>query len=362
MAAPTQAEKPVRKRRWSWWQLILVLAVVAAGAYAFVARPWEPKPAAVAVEVLAPGPFSQVLAVNGRVIARETVTVRAPVSARIVEVMVNEGDLVQAGDVLVQLETSQPKALVDQAQAALDAGIVRQAQAKATADRANALGENATRSAREDAELALSAASNEVARLQAALAEAQSQFEQYTILAPLTGTVLNRNADRGQLVDPQTELFVIADLADLQVETDIDELYSARISAGLKALLRPVGDSVAQHGSVVFASPTVDPATGGRPVKLAFDEPVELPVGLTINANIIVSETEGALTIPRGAIITEGTDSHVLVVENGAAAQRAIEFSDWPAGRVIVTAGLAEGDQVILDPAAVEPGQSVVAE
>ncbi|WP_127752989.1 MULTISPECIES: efflux RND transporter periplasmic adaptor subunit [unclassified Devosia] len=362
MAAPTPADKPDRKRRWSWWQVLLVVAVLAVGLYAALARPWEPKPAPVAVENLAMGPFSQVLAVNGRVVARETVTVRSAVSALAVEVLASEGDLVAAGDVLVQLETSQPQTLVGQAQAALDAGMVSQAQAKANADRAIALGENATRSAREDAELALSAATNEVARLQAALEQAQSQLKQYTIVAPLTGTVLDRNVDRGQLVDPQTELFIIADIADLQVETDIDELYSSRIRSGLKALLKPVGDTVPQHGSVVFASPTVDPATGGRPIKLAFDQPVELPVGLTINANIIVSETDAALTVPRGAIVTEGTDSHVLVLEDGVAMVRPIEFSDWPAQRVIVTAGLDEGDQVILDPTAVQPGQSVVAE
>ena len=87
------------------------------------------------------------------------------------------------------------------------------------AARSQALGDNATRASREDAELALAAAVNETARQQAALDQAQRQIDQYTIRAPMAGVVLSRGVDQGQLVDPQTELFVIADTSDLVVET-----------------------------------------------------------------------------------------------------------------------------------------------
>ena len=350
-----------RKRRLSWWKILLVLVLAAAAAYAFIERPWEPKPLEVQVERVVEGPFQQVLAVNGRIVAREAVTVRAAVSAQALDVLVAEGDAVEAGDILTELDKSQPNALVAQARAALDAGIVSRTQAQATSDRAVALGENAPRSTREDAELALAAASNEVARLEAALEQTQSQLAQYTIVAPLDGVVLDRKVDRGMLVDPQTILFEIANTGELLVETDVDELYSSRIRTGLVALLKPVGDTVPKSGSVVFASPTVDAATGGRTVKVAFDEPVDLPVGLTVNANIVVAETAAALTVPRGAIVTEGTLSHVLVVEGGIAVRREVRFSDWPADRVIVTEGLSEGDMVILDPGSVEVGADVVA-
>ncbi|HLV06234.1 MAG TPA: hypothetical protein VKY80_01015, partial [Croceibacterium sp.] len=106
------------------------------------------------------------------------------------------------------------------------------------------------------------------------------------------------------------------------------------------------------------AAPTVDPSTGGRAIKIAFDRPLDLPVGLTVNANIIVSQSDSALSLPRSAIVSEGTQNHVLVLENGMVVQRPIEFSDWPAERVVVTDGLAVGDTVILDPTAVNVGQA----
>lgn len=365
MASSGKAEparqKPRHKRRWGKF-LVLALALLAVGAYAYLERPWEEKPAEVAVETVEAGPMSQLLAVNGRVVPREEVKVRSAVSAPAIQVNVAEGDEVEAGEVLIQLDVARPQALLDQARAALEAGIVRQQQAQATVDRATALGENASRSTREDAELALTAAATEVSRLRAAVKEAETALAQYSITAPLSGVVLSRSVERGQLVDLQSELFTIADIETLLVDTEVDELYSARIEEGLKVLLLPVGDSVPRHGTVIFAAPRVDTSTGGRTVKIAFDDPVNLPVGLTINANIIVAETDEALSIPRGAIVTEATESHVFVLEGDVVVARAISFSDWPAERVIVTEGLSVGDRVVLDPASVEAGQKVKVE
>lgn len=352
-----------RGRRSHWvWLAVGGLVLISGSAFAYLEQPWKPKSAAVAVEVVSEGPVTQALAVNGRVAARQAVNVRSAVSGQAMEVGAEEGASVLAGDVLLQLDASQPQALLVQSTAALDAGLVRQQQAQAIADRARALGDNATRSAREDAELSLTVATNEVSRLRAAVEQAQSQLAQYTITAPLSGVVLNRSVDRGQIVDTQTDLFTVADLSQLLVETDVDEIYSSRIHDGLIALLRPAGDSVPQNGTVIFAAPTVDPATGGRAVKIAFDSAVDLPVGLTVNANIIVSQTDAALSVPRSAIVTEGSESHLLLLENGIVEQRVIAFSDWPAERVIVTSGLSVGDVVILNPSAVSVGQAAVAD
>ncbi len=361
--AEASSKSSWRKRRSGrGWLILLALLLVGGGVYAYLQRPWESRAPQVRVEAVAAGPVTQVLAVNGRVAARNTVNVRSAVSGRAVEVLAAEGAEVAAGDVLVRIDSGQAKALVDQAQAALDAGLVQERQARAAAERAQALGENATRSAREDAELSLAAATNEVVRLTAALEEAQSQLEQFTITSPLDGVVLDRAVDQGQLVDPQSNLFTVADLSELLVETDVDELYSSRITEGLEVLLQPVGESVARTGTVVFATPSVDPTTGGRAIKIGFDDPVELPVGLTVNANIIVSQQDNVLSLPRSAIVTEGHVSHVMVIEDGVVVERQVEFSDWPAERVIVTDGVAEGELVVLDPAAVTPGQEVEAE
>ncbi len=354
--APVKA-KSRRSRR---WVVILGLLAIGGGAFAFSARPWETRPKSVATEVMALGPVSQVLAVNGRVAAIRAVTVRSAVAGQAITVLTEEGSAVTAGDILIQLDAAQAEALVNQARAQVEAGLVKQQQAQANADRARALGDNASRATREDAELSLLAANTEVDRLRAGLEQAQSHLDQYTITAPISGVVLRRHVDRGQMVDTQAELLTIADLTQLVVETDVDELYSSRMKNGLKALLEPAGETVARPGKLIYAAPTVDPATGGRAIKIGFETPVDLPVGLTVTANIIVSETQSAVSIPRGAIVIEGTDSHVLVLVDGFAQVRRVSFLDWPAERVIVPSGLVPGDVVLLAPANIKVGQPLV--
>jgi hypothetical protein len=82
-------------------------------------------------------------------------------------------------------------------------------------------------------------------------------------------------------------------------------------------------------------------------------------VGLTVNANVIVAKADNALSVPRGAIVTEGAESHVMVIEDGIAVIRSIQFDDWPAEQVIVTEGLNAGDAVIVDATKVAPGDLV---
>ncbi len=348
-----------RRRRKLGWVILLALIVAGAGGWAAVTRPWVAKPLSVKVETMALGPVSQVLAVNGRIAAKRSVVLRATVQARVVSVGADVGDTVTEGQLLTQLDDSQQKLLVQQALAALDAGEARRDQGKINLERAQALGDNVTRASLDSAETEYRAAENEVSGLQAVLEQAENQLEQYAVRSPLDGVVLARGAETGQLVDAQSELFTVADLGDLLVETDVDELYSSQMKVGLKALLKPAGGTAAQTGVVSFAAPTVDPDTGGRAIKIAFDTPVSLPIGLTVNANIIVEENPSALSVPRAAVLTDGARTYVMVEEAGVAKQRDVGIIDWPADRLEITSGLAEGDRVIVDPSKVKTGQAV---
>ncbi len=348
-----------RRKRLARWLVAVLLILIAGGAYAIVQRPWEIRPVAVEVEVLAPDVLREVLAVNGRVAARESVNIRSAVTARANAVMVDEGDRVTAGDQLVELDTAQAEALVAQAQAALDAGEAQRQLALATAERTRALGDVASRSSLENAELNLATATKEVERLQAALDQARDQLGQYTITSPLTGVVLERTVDQGQLVDTQSILFSIADIDNPVVETDVDEVYSARLRSGLPVLMKAAGETQTRPGTVSFAAPRIDPATGGRAIAISFDEAVDLPIGMTVNANIVVSEIPDALSVPRRAILEADENPHVFVIVDGVAETRAIQFADWPAPRVRVIEGLGAGERVILEPELVSAGDLV---
>lgn len=357
--AQSAARRPPKSRGRVKWVMLGLALVVGVGAYAAIARPWIAKPLEVSVETLSLGPVSQVLAVNGRIAAHRSVVLRSTVQGRVISVSADVGDAVTEGQVIAQLDTSQPRLLVDQAKAALAAGELQLDQARTNLDRTKALGDNVARATLENAETQYRAAETEVARLQAVLAQADNQLEQYSFRSPFDGVVLARGAEMGQIIDAQSELFTIADLGELLVETDVDELYSSQMRVGLGALLKPAGGTAVQPGKVIFAAPTVDPQTGGRAIKIAFDVPVSLPIGLTVNANVIVAENAEALSVPRTALLMDAARAFVLVEDNGVARERDVSFIDWPADRLEITDGLVAGDRVIVDPTAVKAGQAV---
>lgn len=353
----SQAKSRIGRKSRLFW--IIATILIAAGAYLAWQRPWEPSETEVVVEEVTAGSMSLVLAVNGNVQARTEVPVRSAVVGQARSVAAAVGSMVRAGDVLVEIDSSVANAQLAQSRAALEAQIVREEQARLALERARALGSNVPRSNREDAELALTAAANETARLRAALEQSERQREQYTIRAPIDGTILSRDVDIGQLVDTQTELFIVADTEDPVVETTVDEQFSSRVAVGQEAHLLPVGRSIASTGMLIFVAPTVDSATGAREIRIAFDSAQELPIGLTVNANLIVEEFDNAITIPRSAIRVEGAESQIMLVKDGVAVSRPITFHDWPAERVVVTEGLEPGHLLILDPEAAEEGEAV---
>lgn len=351
------APAPVAKRRLKLWGAAGLLGLaVAAVAYAQfgVVRPLP-----VAVEIAAPAPVTRVLAVNGRIAAVHAVDVTSVVTGSLVTLSVAEGDVVEAGQTLAQVDAAAQTALVRQAVAGLDAALVAQEDASQTYDRAVSLGANVARTELEANARALESAKQEVARLSAALEQAQIVLGQYTIRAPVAGTVLELDTEAGQIVSPSARLMTLADLSELVVEADVDEAYATQVTVDQPAILQLAGESETRAGHVSFVSNRVNEATGGLAIKISFDDPVSAPVGLTVATNIVVDERDAALTVPRTAL--QDGDA-IFVVADGVATLRPVTVVDWPAARLIATSGLSDGDVVIVDATGITDGQTVAVE
>lgn len=308
----------------------------------------------VAVEEMRPAPVSLVLALNGHVKARRQVTIMSPVAAHVARIDVAEGDRVTKGQQLLGLDARLVEARREQALAALKVQDARRAQAEADAKRAEGLASRAiSRADLENAELALATARGESLRLQSAVEEVEQDLARYTLAAPLDGVVLQRDVEEGQLVSTQDSLFVIADPSDILIEAEVDELYAQRIGAGQIAMMRPIGNSEVLSGKVSFAAARLDSSSGGRRIEIELDHKVSLPIGLTVETNVMVAEVEDALSVPRSALIRDDRGWQVLMVKDGRAVSQTVSIIDWPADRVVVAQGLTAGAQVILAPEAV---------
>jgi RND family efflux transporter MFP subunit len=356
---PAAARAPRGPRRRRLWPVAAGVLALAGATLALGLQVWPARPIPVMTEVVSSAPVTRILAVNGRIVSRHSVDVRPPMGGALAAVGVAEGDSVEARDELARLDSAAQAAQVRQAQAGLDAALVAQAQARATFARADALGAFVSRAALENAGRTVEAAAQDVARARAQVDQARVQLEGHTIRAPMTGSVLAVHVEPGQIVDPATVLMTIADLGQLAVATDVDEAYAVQVRVGQPAALRLAGEAQVRGGQVARVAQRVDPAIGGLAVEIAFDTHVSAPVGLTVTANIVVETRTSALTVPRSALLGQGAERAVLVVEGGRALRREVSLVDWPAARLIVTAGLAEGDMVILDPATIPVGAAV---
>ena len=355
-AIPSHA-RPSAWRRRAWW-LGLVIAA-AGGGWLFLAQPWSAGMPLVVVEVVAAGPVTRVLAVNGRIAALHSIDVKSNVAGTLVAPLAEEGDLVEQGAVLARLDDTAQQAAVRQANAALDQGLGTQRQAREALLRAESLASTISRVTLDDARRAVEMADQEIDRLRAVVDQSQFQLTRYSIAAPMAGTILTRGVEPGQVVDLSTRLFSLADLRELVVETDIDESYATQVRPGMSALLQLTGDPRILDGAVSFVAPIVDAATGGLAVKIAFSEPQQAPVGLTVTANIVVDRREAAISAPRSAIDRSGTVPAVFVLDGDHARRTPVSIIDWPADRLIVTDGLRQGDALIVDAAELIDGQEV---
>lgn len=344
------------------------------------------------------GPLVQTVVATGRVAALSRAQVGSEVTGVVVERRVREGDRVQAGDILAILRATDLEAAVEQARAELarlqestlpqaEAAVreaeVSLAQASREAQRRRQLyeqraipreemeraqqAEAAARAAAEQARLearSLAAGNPNEALARARLASAEAQLAKTVIRAQVTGTVLTRNAEPGDLVQPSRVLFEIAHDGEPEVLVPIDEKNLEVLELGQLALC--IADAYPGRpfsATVNFIAPSVDPQRGTVDVRLSVTEdPGFLREDMTVSVNIETGRRERALVLPNDAITlhpSSGTAS-VWVVDDGQARQRNVQLGLRGLAATEVVSGLNEGDRVLADaPAGLREGDRV---
>lgn len=377
-------------RRISWRILALGLAVVTLAAVVW--RQWRgPVVPAYRVEAR---PLVQLVVATGRVVTPTRLQVGSQITAVVRERNVQEGDAVEAGELLAKLRADDLAARVREAEAALEQ-LQRGArpQAEATLREAEAQLEQAIRQTErrrelferelvpreqleqaEQAEIAARAAA-ETARVRVSrlapgdadeavlrerLAVARAELAKTEIRSPVAGTVLSRNAEPGDIVQPGTVLFEVAPRGGVELLVPLDEKNLAAVEVGQKA--RSVADAYPDApftARLTLIAPKIDPLRGTVDVRLVVDPvPGFLREDMTVSVNIETARRERALAIPNDAILTSADGAHVLALREGVAQRAPIGVGLRGLTRSEVVSGLEAGDLVLADPT-LEPGQRV---
>jgi len=173
--------------------------------------------------------------------------------------------------------------------------------------------------------------------------------------------ILERPVDPGQTVGLESIIYQLADLSSPEVTLEVDEIYAAEIRPGMEAMVSFPGQTRQLRATVAHVEPRVDPATGGRDVRLRLiDAAIDAPSGLTVTVNLVIEKRERAISVPRSAIIQSSSMAKVRIVgTDDVVIERPIGFVDWPAEKVIVTNGLKAGERILSAPDSAQPGDKV---
>lgn len=341
---------------------LLGISILAGGYLAYSMSFGSRSPTKVAAIELQTAPARLVLAVIGRVRSKSLVDIRSEWPGAIVDMTHDEGDIVEAGDVLAQIKSVEEQAGLTVNLAQLQALEAEVALAEVKLGRTETLaGKGLVAPAvLDEARASLAAAEARRNAAKAVMIQAQARVGEYDIRAPMQGIILSRPLDPGQVVGTADIIFQIGSHDGVEIEAEVDEFYAGKLQVGMSALLAPSGSTNVHEGTLSEIAPRIDPLTGGRIVRLlpGTDNDAFLP-GRSVDVNILVESIDQALSLPRSALIREGGLWRVYVVENGKATAREIEFIDWPGGAVVIASGLEPGELVVLDSLSVTSGMRV---
>jgi len=305
----------------------------------------------------------------GTMQAFNTVLVRTRVDGQIEKIAFKEGQMVQAGDLLVQIDARPFQAALDQANAKKAQDEATLANTKADLQRFISLGKFATRQQIDTQQTTVNQNTAQLALDQAAIDNAATQLSYTIIRAPITGLTGFRQVDIGNIVNAaaQTGIVTITQIEPISVIFTAPEEQLQDINRALAAGPLPVialstdGRRKLSEGTLTVVNNQVDAATGTVRLKATFaNQDHALWPGLSVATRMLVRTLSDAVVIPDDAVQHGPDGLYVYVVEAGKALRQDIVLSQSADGRSVVSKGLSAGQQVIKEGQyRVQPGTMV---
>jgi RND family efflux transporter MFP subunit len=314
--------------------------------------------------------------VPGRSQVGRTVTASGPLAAkrdqpvgiagqggRVVQVLVDAGSWVRAGQVLAVIDRSVQAQQSAQLAAQVDSARAQAALAQSNYDRAVALqGRGFISKAEIDAKKsARDAAYAQVRVAQAQLGATRAQIGQLNITAPAAGLVLARNIELGQIVSPSSGgLFRIAEGGAMELRAQLSQQDLAFVHVGLPAQVTPVGSTSSFTGSVWQVSPVIDPQSRLGQVRISVPYDSSMRPGGFAEAKIGAGSTTAPL-LPQSAVLSDEKGNYVYIVNGkNEVERRGITIGEVDENGVTIAAGLSGNEAVVLSAGPfLNPGQKV---
>ena len=382
-----RSAQPLPDKRRGGWLWILVLLLLAGGGWWW----WQQRESSISVTTAivraeinqASGGRRILLNGSGYVTARRAATVSSKVTGKVLEVLIEEGKSVEAGQILARLDGSNVEASLRFADAQLASARSGSAEIQANLDfaeqervryesltKANAASESDFRRAEAAAkalEARLLTQKSKILEAEAEVAQWKQQLDDTIIRAPFAGVVTTKNAQPGEMISPmsvggftRTGVCTVVDMSSLEIEVDVNESFINRVQAG-----QPVEATLDSYpemkypAKVIAIIPTADRQKATVKVRVGFTklDPRILPemaVKVAFQDAPEAATTAGSaksapsVIIPKSALQDESGRSIVWVFQNDRAERRAVTVSQTTGDEVSLSAGVVAGETVIL--------------
>jgi HlyD family secretion protein/macrolide-specific efflux system membrane fusion protein len=357
-------------RRWRAWSIWILVLLVAGSGTAFALRPKKGEKIDRALLVTAQrAPLAVEVVDVGKVEAFEQVDIQSKVAGRVAEVLVQEGQHVEVGQLLLLLDQRDFRRVVARETAALAASQARAGFSQRGLERKTALaGEGlSTRLELEQAEREARLAEIDIDSARVALTVANDRLRDTRIVAPAAGTVIRRKIEPGEMVVPGVEsvfekraLLTIANLSRLIVKVELNQVDMSKVRVGQR--VTATFDGLAGEtfpARVTEVSPASNRPPGKDldvfPIKAELDKPdPRVKPGMVSDVRIHVDEKPNVIAVPIEALRREAGKTFVKrVVERGEemrTEQVEVVLGTQNDRSAEIVSGLSDGDKVLLDP------------
>ncbi len=317
----------------------------------------DPNPVPVKIATVEKADFPVYLTGLGTVQGFNTVLVRTRVDGQINKIDFKEGQFVNEGDTLVEIDPRPFQAALDQAKAKKAQDEANLANAKLDLQRYTRLGEFATRQQTDTQRSQVAQLTAQIEADQAAIDNAQTQFDYATVKAPISGIVGIRQVDVGNIVNSatQTGIVSIAQIEPIAVIFTAPEEQLPDIKAALAAsrpqviALTTDGKKVLSTGTLALVNNQVDTTSGTIRLKAVFDNRDHaLWPGQSVSTRLLIKTLKDATVVADDAVQHGNDGLYAFAVGNDNKAElRKIKVSQSIDGRSVVDEGLSPGERVI---------------
>lgn len=296
---------------------------------------------AVPVEVapVVRGPISAFLSYNSALETEAIVDIYPQTGGQVESVLVEEGDVVQAGAALLKIDDRELRVDVE------ESSINYQHQLQGFAR----IEDLHKRSLINPQEFENNQYQLEQARLRDERAKLRLSYA--TVRAPFAGVVASRDTQIGSRVGTGTKLFSLVKLDEIVARVFVPGRYLPVVAADQQAIVTSEflpGRSL--QGWVKRISPVIDPKSGTFKVTIGVrgENPGDLPPGLFVNVRILTDTRSEALLVPKRAVVYEGGERYIFTVADGRVSKQRLNAGYEDPQNVEVLSGLTPGTQVVV--------------